>query len=77
MKKNIHIYMLMIAMFLMLSCSSASPSPNGGKGVYICVTGEVYHEYRDCYGLSNATHEIKLVPLSEAQRTRRACKICY
>lgn len=45
--------------------------------VYICVTGKVYHSTRECKGLSNATHKIKAVSLSEAQKTRRACKICY
>lgn len=44
---------------------------------YICVTGKVYHSTKDCRGLSNATHKIKSVSLSEAQKTRRACKICY
>jgi len=45
--------------------------------VYICVTGKVYHSSKDCKGLANATHKIKEVPLSEAKKTRRACKICY
>lgn len=45
--------------------------------VYICVTGKVYHSTKECRGLSNATHKIKAVSLSEAQKTRRACKICY
>lgn len=47
------------------------------RTVYICITGKVYHAYRDCRGLNNATHTIKAVSLSEAQKTRRACKICY
>ena len=45
--------------------------------VYICVTGKVYHSTKECRGLSNAIHKIKAVSLSEAQKTRRACKICY
>lgn len=45
--------------------------------VYICETGKVYHSTKDCRGLNNATHKIKAVSLSEAQRTRRACKICF
>ena len=45
--------------------------------VYICVTGKVYHSTKECRGLSNATHKIEAVSLSEAQKTRRACKICY
>lgn len=45
--------------------------------VYICVTGKVYHSTKNCRGLSNATHKIEAVSLSEAKKTRRACKICY
>ena len=45
--------------------------------VYICVTGKVYHSTKECRGLSNSTHKIEAVSLSEAQKTRRACKICY
>ena len=45
--------------------------------VYICVTGKVYHSTMDCRGLINATHKIKAVSLSEGQKTRRTCKICY
>ena len=47
------------------------------KLVYICVTGKVYHSTKKCRGLRNATHKIKAVSMSEAQKTRRACKICY
>ena len=57
--------------------SGTSGTTCGDTTVYICVTGKVYHAYKDCRGLSNATHKIKAVPLSEAQKTRRACKICY
>ena len=45
--------------------------------VYICETGKVYHSTKSCRGLSNATHKIESIPLSEAKKTRRACKICY
>ena len=45
--------------------------------VYICVTGEVYHKYKDCRGLKNATSKIKAISLSDAKKTRRPCKICY
>ena len=45
--------------------------------VHICETGKVYHSAKPCGGLSNATHKIKSIPLSEAKKTRRACKICY
>lgn len=37
-----------------------------------CITPQ-----RTVGGVSNATHKIKAVSLSEAQKTRRACKICY
>ena len=57
--------------------SFTMPSASGDTTVYICVTGKVYHAKRNCRGLSNATHTIKAVPLSEASQTRRACKICY
>lgn len=45
--------------------------------VYICVTGKVYHSSKSCRGLDNAKHPIKAVSIEEAQKTRRACKICY
>ena len=54
-----------------------SVSSSSGQLVYICVTGKVYHSTKKCRGLSNATHKIKGVPLEEAQKTRRPCKICY
>ncbi|MBP5346307.1 MAG: hypothetical protein J6Y99_08840 [Bacteroidales bacterium] len=45
--------------------------------VYIVSTGKVYHATKTCKGLSNATHPIQAIPLSQAQKIRRACKICY
>ena len=57
--------------------SFTSETTDSDTTVYICVTGKVYHSTRDCRGLSNATHKIKAVSLSEAKKTRRACKICY
>lgn len=57
--------------------SFTSTSTSGDTIVYICVTGKVYHSTKECRGLSNATHKIEAVSLSEAQKTRRACKICY
>ena len=57
--------------------SFTSETTSSDTTVYICVTGKVYHSTRDCRGLSNATHKIKAVPLSEAKKTRRACKVCY
>ena len=56
---------------------ATSESSSSGQLVYICVTGKVYHSTKECRGLSNATHKIEAVSLSEAQKTRRACKICY
>lgn len=57
--------------------SFTSETTGSDTTVYICVTGKVYHSTRDCRGLSNATHKIKAVSLSEAKKTRRACKVCY
>lgn len=57
--------------------SFTSETTSSYTTVYICVTGKVYHSTRDCRGLSNATHKIKAVSLSEAKKTRRACKVCY
>lgn len=57
--------------------SFTSETTSSDTTVYICVTGKVYHSTRDCRGLSNATHKIKVVSLSEAKKTRRACKVCY
>lgn len=61
----------MIAMFSLHSFNSADTI------VYICVTGKVYHSTKDCRGLANTTHKIKMISLSEAQKTRRPCKICF
>ena len=57
--------------------SFTSETTSSDTTVYICVTGKVYHSTRDCRGLSNATHKIKAVSLSEVKKTRRACKVCY
>ena len=57
--------------------SFTSETTSSDTTVYICVTGKVYHSNSDCRGLSNATHKIKAVSLSEAKKTRRACKVCY
>ncbi len=65
----------MVAVGLLQSFTATTSS--GDATVYICVTGKVYHSIKNCRGLRNATHKIKAVSLSEAQKTRRACKICY
>lgn len=57
--------------------SFTATTSGGDTTVYICVTGKVYHSTKNCRGVRNATHKIKAISLSEAQKTRRACKICY
>lgn len=52
-------------------------STNDSVTVYICETGKVYHSTKECRGLKNAKHKIKAIPLKEAQKTRKPCKICY
>ena len=75
MKRAVKILSVMIVTLALQSFTSETTSSD--TTVYICVTGKVYHSTRDCRGLSNATHKIKAVSLSEAKKTRRACKICY
>ena len=57
--------------------SFTATTSGGDTTVYICVTGKVYHSTKNCRGVRNATHKIKAISLSEAQKTRRVCKICY
>jgi hypothetical protein len=51
------------------------------KYAYICdsTNAVAYHKTKDCDGLKECTHEIKIVSISEAKTiyNRRACKICY
>lgn len=75
MKRAVKILSVMIVTLALQSFTSETTSSD--TTVYICVTGKVYHSTRDCRGLSNATHKIKAVSLSEAKKTRRACKVCY
>ena len=75
MKRAGKILSVMIVTLALQSFTSETTSSD--TTVYICVTGKVYHSTRDCRGLSNATHKIKAVSLSEAKKTRRACKVCY
>lgn len=65
----------MVSTIMLQSFTTVTSS--GDIIVYICVTGKVYHSTRNCKGLNNAIHQIKTVSLSEVQKTRRACKICY
>ena len=69
--------LLTVNLFIQSRQPAAVPSPR--TTVYICVTGKVYHAYRSCRGLRNATHEIKAVSESEAinEWNRRKCKVCY
>ena len=75
MKRAVKILSVMIVTLALQSFTSETTGSD--TTVYICVTGKVYHSTRDCRGLSNATHKIKAVSLSEAKKTRRACKVCY
>ena len=75
MKRAVKILSVMIVTLALQSFTSETTSSD--TTVYICVTGKVYHSTRDCRGLSNATHKIKAVSLSEVKKTRRACKVCY
>lgn len=75
MKRVAKILTLVVATLMMQSFTTQTTISD--TTVYICVTGKVYHSTRNCRGLRNATHTIKAVSLSEASRTRRACKICY
>ena len=75
MKQRFQTVIAMMAILTLLSFTSYTSL--GDTTVYICVTGKVYHSNKDCRGLKNSTHEIKEISLSEAQKTRRPCKICY
>ena len=75
MKRRLHILAIMIALLPLQSFNTELSS--GSTTVYIVETGKVYHSTKSCRGLANATHKIKGVPLEEAQKTRRPCKICY
>lgn len=75
MKRAVKILSVMIVTLALQSFTSETTGSD--TTVYICVTGKVYHSTRGCRGLSNATHKIKAVSLSEAKKTRRACKVCY
>lgn len=75
MKRILQILLFVTAMFSMQSFDAIRSV--GDVTVYICETGKVYHATKDCRGLANATHKVKAISLSEAQKTRRPCKICY
>ena len=49
--------------------------------VYICAGGiaYAYHEFRNCFGPNNCTHEIIKITIKEAvdKYSRKPCKRCY
>lgn len=75
MKRLIVLLFLTVVTVLKIYTNGASIGTFSNVLVYIYVTCKVYHSTKDCRGLT--THKIKAVSLSEAQKTRRACKICY
>ena len=75
MKRSVKILVLVFTILVLQSFTPQTAKYD--RTVYICVTGKVYHSTLNCRGLRKATHEIKAVPLSEAAKTRRACKICF
>jgi len=79
MKRYIVLFFLLVGVVTQIHTNGATSisSSTSEQLVYICVTGKVYHSTKECRGLRNATHKIKAVSLSEAQKSRRACKICY
>ncbi len=76
MKKIKHLLFILLACVMIPTYSQAISS---NVMVYICVTGKVYHNRRNCKGLRNATHEIKEVSENVAfyKYGRRRCKVCY
>ena len=75
MRLRIQVFVVLAAMLLLQSFTT--PSAMGDSTVYIVSTGKVYHSTKNCRGLKNSKHKIQAVPLKEAQKTRRPCKICY
>ncbi len=60
--------------------AEASRDKKEESTVYICVskTAKRYHCDRDCRGLNNCTHEVKIVTVKEAEkRGLTPCKQCY
>lgn len=80
MKKSI---ILLFTVLLLSSFGSADIEykckANGDSVVYIC-TGpyaKKYHSRSDCRGLNNCSGKVSSISLSEAQKTKTACSICY
>lgn len=67
-------------LFIGLTSYTTQPARVQSK-VYICVSSSasVYHQTRECRGLSNCTHTIKAVTENEAVNdyARRKCRVCY
>ena len=74
MKHAFQILTILVAMFTLQSFTTQPAS--GGTTVYVTPNGNVYHSTKTCRSLSRST-SIKAIPLSQAKKTRRACKICY
>jgi hypothetical protein len=72
MKKAITTFVVLGA-FLLTSCQQIQTK------VYVCTGGSAvcYHKTKKCIGLSNCSMEIKKIPKGDAEKYRRACKICY
>lgn len=71
---------VMIAIGMAGLKAAASRDKKDEATVYICVskTAKRYHCDRDCRGLNNCTHEIKIVTVKEAEkRGLTRCKLCY
>ena len=66
MKYRIHLLIILCSLFTLLS------SFQSNKTVYICVsTATKYHYDKYCRGLSNCTHEIRAVSLTDAKNVGR------
>lgn len=71
---------VMLAIGMAGQNTEASRNKKEEVAVYICVskTAKRYHCDRDCRGLNNCTHEIKIVTVKEAEkRGLTPCKLCY
>lgn len=52
------------------------PIVNTEKVVYVTPNGKCYHSTRQCCTLSHSKI-VKAMTISEAERTRRPCKMCH
>jgi hypothetical protein len=83
MKKVLFTLLLFVTLTgVFTSCvNDSKPSDsNTTETVYVCnsETSYAYHKSSNCRGLSNCTHEVIKVTVTEAKRkNKRPCKICY